>query len=121
MPRVRPRSLAYEAPPAEVPSAAVKGGTTAAGIAMPIVGIADELLTGDDMLRIRQILGSGRAPNSGEQEFMKSWGLLWQPEQFSYTFASVGWWVYWVGKTFLNPFVLAPEANPAAAAAGGEA
>ena len=113
-PRVRPRRVAYEAPEAEpAPSSAVvKGSSTALGIATPVVGIIDAVLTGDDMERIRHILGSGTAPSAEDETFMKSWGLVWQESSFSYTFLSFGWWIYWIGKQFLDPWVLCPQGAP---------
>lgn len=115
-PRVRPRRVAYEAPEAEPssaePSGVVGKGGTALGIATPVVGMLDAALTGDDMARIRQILGTGAAPGSEDEAFMKSWGLVWQESSFSYTFLSFSWWVYWVGKQFLDPWVLCPAGAP---------
>ena len=110
LPVVRPRTLAYEAPAAE-PSSMTGAASTALGVATPVVGVVDELLVGEDMARIRSILGKGRAPNNEENVFMASWGLIWDGED-SYGFASVSWWLYWAGKWFLNPWVLLPERDP---------
>ncbi|MDQ3775223.1 MAG: hypothetical protein M3461_13160 [Pseudomonadota bacterium] len=99
------RVLAYEAP-------AVRGSTTAAGVAMPVVGIVDELLVGGDMARIRRILSHSLAPNAEERDFMRSYGLDWNDETLSYHIMSIGWRLYWIGKWILNPMVLNPEADP---------
>jgi hypothetical protein len=112
-PVVRPRRLAYEAPPeAEAAPGMTGAAGTALSIATPVVGVVDELLVGDDMARIRHILGKGFAPNTEEKAFMESWGLVWQESDFSYSFQSFSWWIYWVGKTFLNPWVLCPQGAP---------
>lgn len=112
--KLGPRVLAFEVtePSMGTGTRTAGGMTTATGLAMPVVGIASELMVGEDMARIRRIMGHSLAPNAEEQEFMRSWGFGWQDEKFSYEVISLWWRLYWIGKWILNPMVLIPEYDP---------
>ena len=113
-PVVRPRRLAYEAPTeAEAAPGMTGAAGTALSIATPVVGVVDELLVGDDMARIRHILGKGALPRI--QRRRPSWSHgVWSGRNRISRIASRASPGGFTGSAsgFLNPWVICPQGAP---------